>query len=324
MQLNKTWIQTAFLSTILMGSIACANKTMRSPAGSNSGGGAGSSIEAKFRLRADRLIQMIADHRGADSICSAELLQKGIEQAKITAVHKIVDPKGLCSEDFGHEACTYPGAIQLAKAKWEVLLSDRGTTEEKRSTDLLILHELYRAAGSCHDDNFKLSFKTLKWINFENDSKIPFGEARFQFGANKGQCPSGSIYSRKTKSCLFQGHCSSGLAVNPEKPAQCIDPSSGGFIHNQDCAAGYVLTELGCLPQEMYCQGKGLSATLGACIEKIAECPPGSSYSVFFKSCLSKGLCGEGLIQSPFASSAEPNQCVNPYTGQLSPFGGSN
>ena len=105
-------IKRAFFVSVLCvvgGGVSIA----RSDAG-NSVGGGGAQIESAFRLRAGELIQKITKQSQANSICSADLLEKTLSSTKVRVVPHLVDPytkKAITGQKL--DAWTVPGDIQL-------------------------------------------------------------------------------------------------------------------------------------------------------------------------------------------------------------------
>ncbi|MDR3607392.1 MAG: hypothetical protein P4M08_08430 [Oligoflexia bacterium] len=121
------------------------------------GSGGGSRIESAFRLSGSNLIQAVASNVETNRLCPSDVMQRGLDRAKITVVNTLVDGNtGKPIEDQHLDAWTRPGSIQLRYGAWVQYIHD-DSTFDPAATDALILHEIYRSTGQCDDDTGALS-----------------------------------------------------------------------------------------------------------------------------------------------------------------------
>lgn len=242
-------------------------------------GGGGSQIETVFRLRAVGIIDRIKGQQDADKLCSAKTLRAALDKTKVRLREKIIDKRGNCSKQELLEACTYKHDIQLLEVKWATHLSPAATPETRESVDAFILHELYRATGSCNDDNYVLTMQAVPLLK---------GNA----AADALSCPAGHEYYGANNSCLPRGQCPAGLVVSQEDPSQCMDLKTGEKVGPQQCGIGYMLTKHGCLP--------------------VGPCEEGSAFSPIEKACIA------GLYTKDYYHSYN-GQCYSPKGTVVSP-----
>lgn len=126
-------------------------------------GGGGAHIESQFRIRARELVNAATALESANLLCPSAALKTALTSS-IRVVKEVSDPKGRCKSTQELDACTYPGDIQLKQATWERLFSQPQTKIGSRGLDALILHEMYRAAKGCDDDNFAITDKVFPQI----------------------------------------------------------------------------------------------------------------------------------------------------------------
>lgn len=250
-------------------------------------GGGGSRIETAFRLRAYEIIQRIEKQELANKMCSAERLRTSLDKTRIRLRSKLKDPKGNCSSQELLEACTYKHDMQLLEVKWATHLSPAATPEMREIVDALILHELYRATGTCNDDNYILTTKAFPLL--KNDGAVV-----------ELKCPAGHDFSESNQVCVSRGQCPKGLYVSLQKPSMCADLKTDEIIGLQQCGIGYTLTERGCLP--------------------AGPCPEGMAFSPFDRACI-KGIEAKGYYYLYNGQCFAPNGQVvaSQYCAQGSP-----
>lgn len=73
-------------------------------------------------------------------------------------------------------------------------------------------------------------------------------------------CGSNAVFSSAFNTCLSQGQCPPGLAVNPQQPTMCADIRTGMNVSPQQCGVGFFLTPTGggCYAQGPCPQGQVL------------------------------------------------------------------
>lgn len=126
-------------------------------AGSGSeGGGGGSRVESAFRLTATLLVDQVSKNVTANKLCSANIIQAGLNSSQIRVVDTLIDGHtNNPIEDQHLDAWTRPGLIQLRLDSWIKYL--RSDDSLDTSVYALILHELYRTTTACDDDTGALS-----------------------------------------------------------------------------------------------------------------------------------------------------------------------
>jgi|GEM_PF-6375908 len=139
--------------------------TFASTANAGVDGGGGAQIESAFRLRAYGLIAKIADNAQATQFCSATTLQNALDHAKIDIVRELLNPQTGRPITQILDAWTIPGDIQLLQRSWQNLVGTNASGNTSKSVDQLILHEVYRATGSCDDEQFKISDRVFGYLS---------------------------------------------------------------------------------------------------------------------------------------------------------------
>lgn len=154
---RKSLMKKQMFASLLLGTCFALTGSNVSFAGADGSGG-GAQIAAAFRLRAEGLLMRIEATPAANALCSAELARKALGSTAVRVVDRLIDPtthKPITDQKL--DAWTVPGDIQLRFHSWDWLFNPYSGTDVT-ATDVLILHEVYRAtAGECIDDNFEIS-----------------------------------------------------------------------------------------------------------------------------------------------------------------------
>lgn len=129
------------------------------------GSGGGSYIESVFRIKALELVRKIKKSPEANSLCAADLAQTTLESTEIRVVDKLKNlSTGELIDNAIFDAWTQNQVIQLKQEAWEKLFFNPADGLRGRALNTLILHEVFRATGSCNDEAFVLSDRATKII----------------------------------------------------------------------------------------------------------------------------------------------------------------
>lgn len=179
----KKQIILGLVGTALMSSSAFAVKE----------GGGGAQIESAFRIQGYALISKIANNREANAFCDAGTLQSALDDSDVRIVDKLVDPSSSKPVPANLDAWTVKSDIQLLKGPWQSYFDPKTPVSPKdRSLGALIIHEIYRATGTCDDDHFKITDRVFQLINGGQVVHQNFSEAwSFAYVYRMSKCNDG-------------------------------------------------------------------------------------------------------------------------------------
>lgn len=148
----------------------------------NSNGGGGAQIESFFRVRAYSLISKISLNSEANGFCDSSTLENALDNSEVRIVKQLsVDSESIKESKLDPsnlDAWTKKGDIQLLKSSWsEFFKANSLIDRNNRSLDALIIHEIYRATGSCQDNHFKITDRVYQLINGEQILRQKFSES---------------------------------------------------------------------------------------------------------------------------------------------------
>lgn len=221
-------------------------------AGSGTSGG-GARIESMFRVRAYELISKVGRSPGAESLCSSAAMREALETSTVRVVDTLMD--GDTTVDRALDAWTVPGDIQLKTASWEkYAVGDRAP--EDKSLDGLIIHEVYRATGTCDDNRFVISQKVIDLIY-----------------SNALQPRTSQMLTFKYKGTISTSYSKQG-GIHRTKMVMCDAPISEASLND----------DINCLEFLEYGDGysKGKGNVWHGKLEKNIDSQPQTEFAIYF------------------------------------------